>query len=308
MVPASRASFVADLARRAPPAAWEAYFLIGVFPEASPLRWCKVQIFSGGRDLGRTCLSAIEGMDGPGRLLVLAGRSGSIEERSRLLRQGELQRSPDGWHVRLDGLDWAGSYPELRLDCSDPGFRADTRTEERLVWLRLPRVLTYWSAFGSVDWEGADGRARGAGIVEHAWGADSRLPVTRLAPSWWHWDVLAFDDGSTAAGLAVAFAGQLRGVRGGGRITGEPFAIGRGPSIRVLDWTDQAARPVPARWSGRWRLGAVELEYEARASTPVAAVLTRGGFLGFTFEGEAVAGVLRRQVRGAGFCEYARCR
>jgi len=61
-----------DLARRSPPAGWEAYFLIGVFPIESSLRWLKVQLYSGA---ARHSLAAVEGMDRtPQRLIVAASK------------------------------------------------------------------------------------------------------------------------------------------------------------------------------------------------------------------------------------------
>ena len=61
-----------DLARRSPPAGWEAYFLIGVFPAESSLRWLKVQLYSGA---ARHSLAAVEGMDRtPQRLIVAASK------------------------------------------------------------------------------------------------------------------------------------------------------------------------------------------------------------------------------------------
>ena len=198
------------LGRRSPPAAWEGFFLIGIFPEGSSLRWCKVQLFSGGRDPRRRCLSALEGIDGPGGALVLLGRPGEVETHERPLDAAALARAEEGWDIRAPGLVWQGGFPRLELALSAPSLRATSESRDLVWWARLPRVLSYWSAFGPLRLEGAHGVAEGLGLVEHAHGADTRLDVLRLSPRW-HWDVLRLEGDAFCAGLALSLPGGLVG-------------------------------------------------------------------------------------------------
>jgi hypothetical protein len=46
------------------------------------------------------------------------------------------------------------------------------------------------------------------------------------------------------------------------------------------------------------------LRYEARASTPVAAILPQGGFLGFDFEARWTGRRSKKTFTGTGFSEY----
>jgi hypothetical protein len=166
-------------------------------------------------------------------------------------------------------------------------------------------VLSYWGAFGALALRTADLELAGLGVVEHAWGADTRLDVARFTRRWWHWDVLAFEDGTVAAGLAIDAGAKLRGVRCGGRVPGGDFAAGVRFTAGVDAWARDRGRRVPSRWHGGMRLGDAKLRYEATASTPVADEVPEGGFLGFTFRAEwTLDGGRRVDARGTGFTEY----
>jgi hypothetical protein len=293
------------LGRRSPPNAWEAYFLIGIFPAKSALRWCKLHLFSGGARRDRHCLSAAEAIDGPPERLLLRATADRVEAERRVLRRDELLRSDGGWEIRSGGLYWGGSFPDLRLSIPDAGIGASMRPRDVVFWARLPRVLSYWGAFGPLAWDGPEGRCEGLGVVEHAWGADTRLDVARFAPGRWQWDVLACDDGTFAAGLAVApFGERLVGLRSGGNVGGEA-GHGRGMKTDVVEWGEEKGRRVPARWRGAIALTGGTVRYDARATTPVADTVPDGGFLGFAFDGEwRPESGASRPVAGSGFCEY----
>lgn len=293
------------LGRRAPPSAWEAYFLIGLFPDGSPLRFAKLHLFSGGARPDRHCLSAVEALDGPAERLLLRATSERVELDRRPLAQGELRRARHAWDVHTRELAWNGRFPGLRLSWPEAEIDASMRPRDLFFWARIPRVLSYWSGFGPLVWNGPEGRCEGLGVVEHAWGADTRLDVARFAPRRWHWDVLACDDGTFAAGLAAAPIGdRLVGLRSGGTVGGR-MCTGRGLSADVVAWREEKGRRVPARWRGAIALRDGTVRYEARATTPVADVVPDGGFLGFAFDGEWTAhGSPARGVRGSGFSEY----
>jgi hypothetical protein len=294
------------LGRRSPPSAWEAYFLIGIFPAKSALRWCKLHVFSGGARPDHHCLSAVEALDGaPERLLLRATADHVAIDRTRLSRE-ELTRAREGWDVRAEGLAWGGAFPDLRLELASPPIAATQRPRDVLWWVKIPRVLSYFSAFGALAWEGPEGRCEGLGVVEHAWGADTRLDVAHLAPRRWQWDVLALEGGGFAAGLALGIGRRLLGPRSGGQLDGEPLRDGHGIRIEVLEHGEEKGRRVPLRWRGAISIGRGTLRYEARATTPVADTVPGGGFLGFEFEGERIVprGVGGSAVRGTGFTEY----
>jgi len=283
-----------ELGRRSPPAAWEAYFLIGIFPPPAPVLWCKVQLFSGRRP-GRHSLSAIEGMDGGPEKLVLVGTEDAVTEHRS---PAGFSAQPDRWDVRADGLRWTGDFPALRLEIDEPRLSAATATHEVLRWIRVPRVLTYWTAFGMLTLTGDAGIAAGVGLVEHAWGADTRADPLRASPRAWQWDVLAFDDGSACAGLSV---GGRPALRSGGRVPGESFATGWGSRIRVRE-RDEANAPIA--WDGALSLGKGRFRYRARATTPVATVVPQGGYRGFAFDGEWTHRSSARRLAGNGFTEF----
>ena len=274
------------LARRSPPAAWEAYFLIGVFPAESSLRWWKVQLYSGA---ARHSLAAIEGMDrSPQRLIVAASK----EEVFRDERQVAFSAADDGWDVRAGDLHWSG-YPNSTLTSMVPLLDARVEAHDAFAWISLSRALSYWTAFGSLTVESEWDSAEGAALVEHAWGADSRVDVSRFGPRRWQWDVLRFDDGSTCAGLSVY---GMPAARSGGRAPGADFSTGLGLRVRVMARDGDG---IPSRWQGRLHLRSGTVKYEARASTPVAREVPGGGFLGFEFEGSHAG----RAVTGTGFTE-----
>ncbi|MCW5828803.1 MAG: hypothetical protein KIT79_05755 [Deltaproteobacteria bacterium] len=295
----------AVLRRCSPPAAWEAFFLIGIFPAGSSLKWTKVQLFSGGRTPGRHCVSALEAMDGTiGEELILFGHENGVEEVRRKLPRETFDRSRDGWGLRTEtGLDWQGTWPSLTLTSREPGFVARTRSRDVLWWIHMQPVLSYWGVFGSLEFEKNGSRHTGLGIVEHAWGGEVPFDPGRLSPGRWQWDVLAFEDGTACAGLATSLFGRNLGLRSGGTAPGTAFQYGRGMKVRVSEWEILDGRRTPSIWKGTMMLGPRRFDYEARRSTPPAPVLPQGGFMGFGFEGRW-RDAPGRTFAGTGFTEF----
>jgi len=262
--------------------AWDAYLLIGIFPEGERLRWCKVHAFVGRARVGWHCLSAVEALDGAGETVVLVADGDGVRK-----------------HVRA-GADprvaWSG-VREANVALDDPRVEAKATAHDVGWWARIPRVLSYRTGFGDLAWKDDEGTVRGVGLVEHAWGAAVPLDVAALAPRRWQWDVLATTDGAAMASLTIAGVG----VRAMGRAgAGEPFATGWRARVRVREWGRQEGRRVPVRWEGSMTTRAGTLRYEARAATPVATMVPGGGFIGSTWEGTWRG----RPVSGTGFSEY----
>jgi hypothetical protein len=264
---------VTDLFRARSPAhaAWDGWFFIAIFPGGE---WCKIHLFSGGRSPRRHCVSALEGLDGGPEELALVGRAGGVERRGGAIGPFAGARGQD---VAFEGGEVRGRGVEARVEARDPYF-----------WIRLPRVLSYFTATGTARVV-IDGAARDAfGLLEHAWGAETRLDVARLAPRSWQWDVLSLGGDRFFAGLALHGVG----ARGAARLGAGALAHVRGLRIR--------SRAPGRAWSGVMRTRAGTLRYEARAATPVSPEVDGGGFVGFTWEGE----LDRAPVSGAGFSEF----
>ncbi len=242
-------------------------------------------------------------MDGPGEELFLFGYRDRVDEIRRPLGTGFLSKSSETWNVgSSNGLSWKGDWPRLELVCESPKLRAETVSREVLLWGSFPKILTYWSAFGSLSWTQNGETLSGAGITEHAFGGDSRLNIARLGPPRWHWDVLTFDDGSACAGLSATVLDRELPLRSGGSAPGSLFAAGRGLRTRVLEWDRDGSLNIPRRWTGRLALGERQFDYEAVRSTPVARAVPGGGFMGFDFEGRFTDG--GPLLGGTGFTEY----
>ncbi len=256
-------------------AVWDAWFFIAIFPNGE---WCKVHLFSGGKP---HCLSALEGLDGPPQELALVGRLDEITRRGSRI---EAVVS-DGVSVRGADVSFALSE-EARIGA--PGIDALVRATEPFYWIRVPRVLTYFTTTGAAKVTTGGSTREGLGLLEHAWGARTCVDVARFAPRRWQWDVLSLGGSRYFAGLAFGAAGVA--------------ALSRvnGLRVRVHEWSSTGDRRIPRRWTGTMVTRAGALRYEARSATPVAPEVDGGGFLGFTWEGE----LAHRVERGGGFCEY----
>ncbi len=280
---------------RCPPARWEAYLLIGIFPPGSPHAWAKAHVFVGRARAGRHCVSAVEALDGPGEAAVLSASESRVRRDAWSIDDASCQRAPSGWSVKAPRLEWAG-FPASRLAVGEPDVAATATAGKGAWWARVPRVLSYFSAFGTVTWRDAMGESRGLALLERAWGTDVPVDVAALAPRRWQWDVLATGDGLVCAGLCVAGVG----LRTMSRLEHGELATGRRMSVRTRSWRSEQERRVPERWEGNMRTSAGTLRYEARAATPVAPVVPGGGFVGTTWQGEWQG----RSVGGTGFTEY----
>lgn len=284
------------LGRRAPPAAWEAYLLVGVFPQGSVHAWTKAHVFVGRARPGRHCLSAVEALDGAGEAVVLTADPVRVVERAWSVDDRSCERARGLWSVKAPGLQWDG-FPGSVLEVSEPSVTARVEAGPGAWWARLPRVLSYFTAFGRLRWSDAAGESRGVALLERAWGADVPVDVAKLAPRRWQWDVLVGEDGAVHAGLCVAGVGlrTMALVRERGDVS-----TGRAMHVKVRSWRQEQGRRVPEAWDGQVKTRAGVLRYQARASTPVAAMVPGGGFVGTTWDGEWYG----RAVRGTGFSEY----
>jgi hypothetical protein len=269
--------------------------MIGIFPADAPLRWCKVQLYSGNARADRHALAALEGMDREPQRLILAADTEHVYRDARAIG---FTASEEGWDISTDNLRWSG-YPNSMIAVEQPSLKASIGSRDELWWVKVPRVISYWSSFGTLSFDSEWGSAEGASLVEHAWGADSPIDVGRFSPRPWHWDVLRLADGSVCAGFSL---GPVWGGRSGGRAPGAEFATGLG--LRVTEVVRDEDR-LPTRWHGRMAIGTGMLEYDASRSTPVAREVQGGGFTGFTFEGEWRArGSQPKGVTGTGFSEF----
>jgi hypothetical protein len=243
---------------------WDARFFIAIFSDGT---WCKVHAFSGGKHAGLHCTSALEALDGAPQHVAMIGGRERVERR-------EDRASFEGSVVRASGV-------EASIDARD-----------RFFWIRVPRVLSYWSATGRAR-VSIDGKTRDAfGVIEHAWGGETRLDVAALAPKRWQWDVLHIGSSPGdrfCAGLAL----HGFGAHGVARLED-----GRG-TTRVNRLRIEAKEPGKT-WSGALVTRSGTLRYDARAVTPVLPEVPGGGFVGFVWDG-----TLRgERVSGAGFSEF----
>ncbi len=240
---------------------WHARFFIAIFPNGE---WCKVHTFSGGKRVDRHCLSALEGLDGPPQQVALIGR-------------------PDRVERRVDDARFHDEHVSAR------DFEATIGARDRFYWIRVPRVLSYYSATGHAEVT-IDGAKREAfGVLEDAWGAETRIDVAALAPRRWQWDVVSLGGDRFFAGLALhgfGAHGAARFEEGGG--------LTRVNRLRIR------AESPGKRWSGVLVTSRGALRYEARAATPVSPEVDGGGFVGFTWEGSLHGA----RVSGAGFSEF----
>ncbi|HEO72048.1 MAG TPA: hypothetical protein ENN80_12355 [Candidatus Hydrogenedentes bacterium] len=300
-----------DLLPKTPDARWDGFFLIAIFPPDSPIRWLKFHLYVGAVRTGRLPIAVLEGMSGPGHLFeTVCFDHRLIQHCSPILRdQIEVTREPYRLEI-LGRFRLAGAWPNFTWDIDDPDHALSARfsiqAHDRQQWCppthafgrhigcRLGNILTYFGLHsaleGEVAVEGNSYPLAGFGILEHAWGADTRLPLPNLLRGFWHWDVLSFHDPdephAAVAALALAPMGRRPlPICGGGHIPGTEFRKNCGLKLTYRATREVDGVIVPTEWEGGIanRLG--RLDYTATVAGPVLTPFPGGAFLGFTFQG-----------------------
>ncbi len=303
-----------DVARlsapRMPRAAWEGWFWIAIPAAPSPVRWAKVHVFRSDPQRG-VPIAAVEALTAERELRSWVAAAAHVDERRSTPAAGAIVAVNAGVHVHGDdALSARRDHDRWRLDHGKVAIELAPR--DRIVWARVPRVLTYVGVHCDLDGEIAGEPVRGLGVLEHAWGASLPVHPSRLVRGPWHWDVLSVASSDSEpvdfAALAVSLpALGARGARARGRAPGSGEASSFSSfAVRVLERaTPEPGDPAPRRWTAELRGRAGALHYEAVASTPVARPAPDVAFLGFDFEGtwRPRAGAALR-VRGRGFSEH----
>lgn len=304
---------------RSPQARWDGFFLIAIFPPTSHIRWFKFHLFVGANRPGRVPLAALEGMGGAGEIFEAV----CFKDRLFFERQPAsldiVQACLDPFALCVpDRFELSGSWPAFSLTVTDAaqGLKGDFELEarDRQQWCRLGNFLSYFGLHstlkGKLTVQGRDYPLQGLGILEHAWGTDTRIPLTRLFKGFWHWDVLWFgapkQTHAAVAALAVAPLGVgAFPLRGGGRVPGHGFQAFRGLRVRYLETRDVAGATAPVRWEGSIQNKSGRIMYVAQAAGPVLQPFEHGVFLGFTFEGTYKSrGGSESPISGTGFTEF----
>ena len=307
-----------DLTPAAPPACWDGYFLIGIFPEGSPIRWLKLHLYRGTARPGRYPIASLEGLGGAGQVFHAFAFDDGITFRTDPLSTEDFLASKDRFEVEVPGrIRFEGRFPDFSVTMEDPkeGLRCGFRihAQDKVEWCRFGNFLTYWGLHsairGEVEQAGKKWTLEGFAILEHAWGTDLRIPPHRIVPGVAHWDVCAFhpplEPHSGVAALTILpFGKRSIPFRGGGRIPGIENARFRGLTVEYLDWGSSEYGCVPLRWKGSVVGREGRLRYTATAAGPPAPVFEGGAFFGFNFDGLYEARDGRRlELGGTGFTE-----
>lgn len=295
---------------RRPDGGWDGWFAIGIFPENSQVRWCKLHVFVSSARPGRKPLALIEGME-HGELMALVGLADRTVVERAPLAESTVRYSGERLGLSAaDRLDWRGGWPHFQLEHTTGrvGARLHVAAHDPVRWIGAGRALSYFGVHGTLGGEvlldGAALPLAGLGVVEHAWGASVPVDARAFVRGFWQWDVLAFHDPPHAAVAALAVAPLGRHaipLTGHGRTPGGELAQRRGLRVRHLEAKDG----LPTRWDGLVEGGGERIEYHARAVGEPARVLDHGAFFGFAFEGRVTRGTSTRAVSGTGYSEFA---
>jgi hypothetical protein len=290
-------------------AVWRAWLAIFIDGGGGEVRWAKAHLYESRHRAPQHPVSALEGLEAPGEVVLWIGRPDRIEVLRSAFAPGDPRRGEDAWEVQLDDRFHArpaGERHELGCQLSGHSLAAEGSASDRLLWAHLPRLLRYESRFGPFSARIDGLPLTGLGVIERASGGTLPFDPRRLVRGPWHWDVLVFDGGGWAAGLALPIPGLgTRGVRAGGCLPGEARPISRfGGGFRIEELERDGELPFGLRrWQGWLSLGGAKLVYEAKVTTPLAPAIDSGVFAGFAFEGELAGRGGRRAVRGNGFAE-----
>jgi len=309
-----------DLLPKSPRVRWDGFFLIGIFPPSSPVRWLKFHLFVGEDRRGRVPIATLEGMGGRGEIFAAICLEDRLFSHKKITSFDALRSSREPFFMGLPGrLELAGSWPVFSFTVDDPASELNGRfsieAHDRQQWCRLGHFLSYFGLHsilkGQLNLQGKDYTLEGLGILEHAWGTDTRIPLPRLIKGFWHWDVLWFgspeEPYATVAALAIApFGPRALPFRGGGRVPGEGFQTYRGLKVVYAETRDIGGTRAPVRWRGSIENRSGTIRYSAHAVGSVLKPFEYGAFLGFDFEGtyEARSGSVRR-IAGTGFTEFS---
>lgn len=190
-MPRIKPSWQALLAPRSPADQWNLWFTLGLFAEG-PFSWVRTHAFQPAAVQPGVPVASLEGFGATPDTAWMVGLRGAqapvhaaAAEPARAT-PAALEAGDNRWHWGADdALTAAGA-----LLGRPSALTASRIAGHTMPWIKLTGLAQFRTHTADIELRWGDETWRGAGLIGHAWGGYLPMPVSRMLPGTWQWDVL----------------------------------------------------------------------------------------------------------------------
>jgi hypothetical protein len=270
---------VEHLGLRAPELDFEGYWLFALLEEESPFRAVKMG-FSVGRYEGEDLGVAVPG--DPGNVLCvieLINVEDSVSFSTDALRRSEISQSNENIDILFGDLGrFRGEWPDIKFQMTEPenGIRLDFDLRGNNVhwWPDLALPGTYYRQYvcpdmeltGTITLDGQSHSVKGMGAFDRPFGRLVKSPTSR-GVGFWHYDVIMWEDRSTALSwLVTDLSGEKILNYGMGNFHRSELLLFEHFQIEYLEFESRGeGGMLPRRWKATLSGEDGRLDYEVEA-------------------------------------------
>lgn len=189
-MPRTKSSWQALLAPRSPADQWNLWFAVALFAEG-PFSWVRTHVFQPAAAQPGVPVASLEGFGAAPDTAWMVGLRGAqapshfAAPDPAQATAAALEAGENRWHWGGDALVIAGG-----LLGRPTTLEAGAVAPHGMPWVKLAGLAELRTHTADMELRWGDERWRGAGLFGHAWGGHLPMPVSRMLPGTWQWDIL----------------------------------------------------------------------------------------------------------------------
>lgn len=189
-MPRAKSSWQALLAPRSPADQWNLWSVLAVF-QNGPFSWVRTHVFQPAAVPPGVPVASLEGFGSEPDTAWMVGLRGAqapshfAAPAPARATAAALEAGGNHWHWAGDALAVTGALLGRATT-----LEASNIAAHGMPWVKLTGLAQFRTHTADIELRWGDERWRGAGLVARAWGGHLPMPVGRMLPGTWQWDVL----------------------------------------------------------------------------------------------------------------------